>query len=218
MRRSLSGAAGCNQSAASGVESAGRDGEGRGPESNVDRDAERSLSRGGDEVPSGPRGDAEGERRLADDRRPLVSHAAADDIRLRSAERHRLSGERAAAGGHLRDAQRQGDGEGRRGRDVPARRQAADDGRAEVRRAGPGRSPVARERSSVLGSQQRRASVDSPARSEQPAAEGLRRLELVSDRSGVSRRGHLHAVRRSRRSSTWRAWSATSTRRRYPAS
>ena len=83
-------------------------------------------------------------------------------------ERHRLSGERAAARGHLRDAQRQGDGEGRRGRDVSARRQAADDGGAEVGRAGAGRSPVARERSAVLGAQQRRASVDSPARSEQP--------------------------------------------------
>ncbi len=50
-------------------------------------------------------------------------------------------------------------------------------------------------RSAVLGAQQRRASVDSPARSEQLAAKGLRRVELVPDRSGVSRRSDLYALR-----------------------
>ena len=62
--------------------------------------------------------------------------------------------------------------------------------RGEVRRPGSGRPPVAWKGPAVLGAQQRRSSVDSPARSEQRAAEGVRRLELVSHRSGVSRRGH----------------------------
>ena len=117
--------------------------------------------------------------------------------------------------GTFEHAQRQGDREGSRWGDVSARRQAVTTAESQVRRAGTSRSLVTRERSSVLGAQQRRSPVDSPARPEQLAAQGVYRLELVSDRR--RRLASRRPIRRStsRRSSTWRAWSATATRCRF---
>ena len=96
---------------------------------------------------------------------------------------------------HVRDAKRQGHREGGRRRHLSARRQAVHVGRAEAGCARPRRSPVTgKDLQFWVHNSGDRLSIrlrdqNNPLRKE------FRGHELVSYQRGVSRRGHLYAVR-----------------------